>query len=156
MFRWFQQTWPSIDHTTYDVASDYMFDSHISRTNGAILQGILGRAASKRRLYKEFLQMSLIFFGSEKRARVSFYPPGASHHALWMAKVIYNIKIFMFHQQFSLTVKENQSLKETVLFVNRVGLYIRFRHEEPLANRAPLNDLNLNLYYLRSSENIQI
>src|SRR6218665_1291600 len=27
--------------------------------------------------YKELLQMSLIFFGSEKEARVSFRPPGA-------------------------------------------------------------------------------
>src|SRR6218665_18922 len=67
---------------------------------------------------KEFLQMSLIFFGSEKGARVSFRPPGAFHHALWMAKVIYNIKIFVFHQQFSLTAKKNQSVKEMVLFVS--------------------------------------
>src|SRR6218665_725666 len=41
MFRRFQQTWPSIDHTTYEVACDDMFDSHTSRTNGAILQGSL-------------------------------------------------------------------------------------------------------------------
>src|SRR6218665_930394 len=101
--------------------------------------------------YKEFLQMSLIFFGSEKGARVSFWPPEAFHHALWMAEVIYNIKIFMFHQHFSLTAKENQSVKEMVLFVIRVN--IRFRHEDPLANRTPLNDL---YYYLRSSESIQI
>jgi len=67
---------------------------------------------------KEFLQMSLIFFGSEKGARVSFRPPGAFHQALWMAKVIYNIKIFVFHQQFSLTAKKNQSVKEMVLFVS--------------------------------------
>ena len=57
----------------------------------------------------------------------------------------------MFHQQVSLTVKQNQSVKEMVLFVSRVN--IRFWHEEPLANRAPLNGL---YYYLRSSENIQI
>ena len=38
----------SIDHTTYEVASDDMFDSHTSRTNGAILQDSLGRVASKR------------------------------------------------------------------------------------------------------------
>src|SRR6218665_1450658 len=48
MFRRFQQTWPSIDHTTLEVASDDMFDSHTSRTNGVILQGSLRRAASKR------------------------------------------------------------------------------------------------------------
>src|SRR6218665_3104311 len=48
MFRRFQQTWPSKDHTTYEVASDDMYDSHTSRTNGAILQDSLGRAASKR------------------------------------------------------------------------------------------------------------
>src|SRR6218665_3675271 len=121
MFRRFQQTCPSIDQTTYEVASDDMFNSHTSRTNGAILQGSLGRAVHQRDDYKEFLQMSFIFFGSVKGARVSFRPPGASHHALWMAKVIYNIKIFMFYQQFSLTAKENQSLKETVLFVSHVG-----------------------------------
>src|SRR6218665_296644 len=49
MFMRFQQTWPSNDQTTsYEVASDDMFESHTSRTNGAILFGSLGRAASKR------------------------------------------------------------------------------------------------------------
>ena len=44
----FQQTWQSIDHTTHELASDDMHDGHTSRTNGVILQGSLGRAASKR------------------------------------------------------------------------------------------------------------
>src|SRR6218665_3270380 len=88
--------------------------------------------------YKEFLQMSLICFGSENEARVSFRPPGAFIPSCTVdGESHYNIKIFMFHQQFSLTAKENQSVKEMVLFVSRVN--IRFWHEEPLANRAPLN-----------------
>src|SRR6218665_2979061 len=83
MFRRFQQTWPSIDHTTYEVASDDMFDSNTSTASEGLHQ---------RDDYKEFLQMSLIFFGSEKGARVSSRPPAATHHAMWMAKVIYNFK----------------------------------------------------------------
>ena len=33
--------------------------------------------------YKEFWQMSLMFFGSEKVARISLRPPEAFHHALF-------------------------------------------------------------------------
>src|SRR6218665_3106800 len=33
--------------------------------------------------YKEFLQTSLIFFGSEKGARVLFWPPGGIMHCGW-------------------------------------------------------------------------
>src|SRR6218665_4182548 len=50
MFRRFQQTWK--DHTTYEVSSDDMFDSHTSRTNGAILQDSLGKGCIKEMTIK--------------------------------------------------------------------------------------------------------
>ena len=55
VFRRFQQTWSSIDQTTYmyEVAYDDMLDGHLSALrdqNGAILQSSSGRVASKRRL----------------------------------------------------------------------------------------------------------
>jgi len=103
--------------------------------------------------YEEFLKLSLIFLGGDKEARVSFRAPGAFHHARWMAKAIYSIKIFLFQQQFSLTAKEKRNVKELALFVSLV--YVRFWHEAPLPIRAPLNDLLL-LEELRKYPNMVV
>src|SRR6218665_1704866 len=130
-----------------------MFDSHISALREQMVQFCKAtlEGLHQRGDYKEFLQLSLIFLGSEK-VRISFRAPEAFHHARWMANAIYSIsRIFLFYQKFSLTTKEKQVVKEMALFVSLV--YIQFWHEPPLAIRAPLNVL---YYYLRSSENIQI
>src|SRR6218665_2057721 len=83
MFKRFQQTWPSDDQTTsYEVASDDMFDSHTSRKN-LMVQFCKAASEGLHQRDKEFLQMSLIFFYSEKGARVSFRPPGAFPHCGW-------------------------------------------------------------------------
>jgi len=62
MFKRFQQTWPSNDQTTsYEVASDDMFDSHTSRKN-LMVQFCKAASEGLHQRDKEFLQMSLIFF----------------------------------------------------------------------------------------------
>jgi len=59
MFRSFQQTWSSFDQATYEVASDDMFDSHISVLREQIVQfcNATLEGLHQRDDYKEFLQL---------------------------------------------------------------------------------------------------
>lgn len=67
--------------------------------------------------YREFLKLALIFLDETPPKGVHFRAPGAFHHARWMAKIIYCLKIWLFYQQFKLTQRENNALIEFNLFV---------------------------------------
>ncbi|KAG0722906.1 hypothetical protein GWK47_043627 [Chionoecetes opilio] len=66
---------------------------------------------------------------------------GAFHHARWMAKAIYVLKIRMFRSHVQMTTREGKGLEEIALFV--VLLYSRAWMEAGLATEAAYNDLNL-------------
>ena len=55
---------------------------------------------------EEFLELVIIFLGSVPERGIQFMAPGATHHARWVAKVIYSLKICMFREQFRLRKKE--------------------------------------------------
>lgn len=42
--------------------------------------------------------------------KITFRAPGAMHHAWWMSKAIYSIKIYLFKDQFKLTARELKGL----------------------------------------------
>ena len=50
--------------------------------------------------------------------------PGAMHHARWMSKVMYSLKVWMFRSQFVLTPKEEEGLREVCIFVVRLYLKV--------------------------------
>src|SRR6218665_114670 len=74
MFRRFQQTWPSIQHTKWLLMTclTVTHRDQMVQFCKAVSEGL-----HQRDDYKEFLQTSLIFVGSEKGARVAFRPPRA-------------------------------------------------------------------------------
>jgi hypothetical protein len=53
--------------------------------------------------YRELLQLSLIFLGEFPQSGINFPVTGAFHHARWLAKFIYILKIFLFQTEFKLT-----------------------------------------------------
>ena len=65
--------------------------------------------------------------------------PGAMHHARWMAKALYTLKIWIFRGQFKLTKREEQGIREICIFVSCV--YVKAWFTAPLAVSAPNNDL---------------
>lgn len=67
--------------------------------------------------------------------------PGAMHHARWMAKVLYAMKIWLFRQQFKLTAREEKGARDLALFA--VLVYLKAWITAPSAISAPLNDLQL-------------
>jgi hypothetical protein len=51
---------------------------------------------------------------------------GAYHMARWMAKVLYSLKIYLFREQFVLTVKENKNVTEFCIFASLVCQSVAF------------------------------
>ena len=91
--------------------------------------------------YREFLELSLIFLGDSPPRGIHFMAPGAMHFARWMSKVIYSLKVWLFHGQFKLTSFEKKGLGDMCLFA--VTLYLKSWITAPLAASAPQNDLTL-------------
>lgn len=90
--------------------------------------------------YRELLQLSLIFLG-DTTTNFIFKRPGAVHHARWMAKAIYSLKIFLFRTEFHLTKSEIAGLRELCLFI--IIFYLKAWFTAPCAVTAPNNDLTL-------------
>jgi hypothetical protein len=67
--------------------------------------------------------------------------PAGMHRARWMAKAIYAIKLWMFYDQFPLTKKEEQGMRDVAIFV--VHVYLKTWFRAPLSASAPNNDLQL-------------
>ncbi|CAH0560567.1 unnamed protein product [Brassicogethes aeneus] len=87
--------------------------------------------------YKELLELILIFTGYIKEP--SFKIPGSMHHARWMAKAIYALKIFLFRNEFPLTKLETKSAQRLCVFVASVYMFGWFNAS--LVIEAPRNDL---------------
>ena len=90
--------------------------------------------------YKEFLELTVIYLGGTPPRGIRFKAPGAIHHARWMAKALYSLKIWMFRGQFRLTAREERGLCDICLFIVRV--YVRAWFNAPLASHSPKNDLH--------------
>lgn len=71
--------------------------------------------------------------------QVSFKRPGAVHHARWMAKAIYCLKIFIFRDEFVLSRKELNGLRQLCIFI--VILYLKAWFSSTSATTAANNDL---------------
>lgn len=83
--------------------------------------------------------MVVIFLGETPPGGISFKIPGASHHARWMAKAIYSLKLFLFRGKFKLKSAEESGLRETCIFI--VCAYIEQWFNAGNAASAPCNDV---------------
>lgn len=74
-----------------------------------------------------------------KRTQI-FHLPGPVHHARWMAKAIYCLKIFLFREHFKLTAREFNGIREVCVFIIRHYLKLWFNCVSAVG--APLQDLS--------------
>ena len=72
---------------------------------------------------------------------IRFRVPGAFHHARWMSKVIYILKIFLFQTQFKLTKRESAGCLEFGSFVSLI--YVKAWITCSYSCDAPFNDFHL-------------
>ncbi|XP_044581530.1 uncharacterized protein LOC123263057 [Cotesia glomerata] len=89
--------------------------------------------------YKELLELSLIFLGEKPKDNFTFKNPGPIHHARWMSKAIYSLKIFLFREEFNLTKQEINGLRQVCIFL--VKIYLKAWFTAPCTILAPHNDL---------------
>ena len=91
--------------------------------------------------YMELLELAVVFLGATPARGVRFRARGAMHHARWMSKVIYSLKLWMFRGQFTLTKKEEKGLQDMCVFVVRV--YLKAWIMAPLEANAQYSDFLL-------------
>lgn len=156
IFNKFREEWAEIKKKSFKSG---MEDVHVKNILGD-MKDIVEFAFSTlkerqpRDDYKELLQLALVFLG-ESVPKFTFRMPGAFHHARWMSKAIYTLKIFLFREHFTLSDSEKDNVRDICIFI--VKIYLKAWIKAPIAAEAPNQDLNLlkNLYvYGLVDENI--
>ena len=66
--------------------------------------------------YKELVQLMIVWLGGEVES-FAFNRPGPDHHARWMAKAIYNIKLYLLMDQFPMDEKSTGEVMVIAEFV---------------------------------------
>ncbi|XP_076674663.1 uncharacterized protein LOC143372399 [Andrena cerasifolii] len=141
LFKKFQKAWPKIKQSNFrlGVEDDYV--------NGKLqdielkLNFCFNTIQQKqpRGDYVEFLELMIIFLGGTCPKGNRFHVPGAFHHARWMAKAIYILKIYLFREEFSLSPEEMVGIKDICIFIS--SLYIEVWFNVPVPEKAPHQDL---------------
>lgn len=85
--------------------------------------------------YKGLLKLCQIFLGTMDDEKIKFYKPGAFHHARWMSKAIYTIKIYIFRDIYKL---DTELKKKSIRYL---FIYVPFWLTVPRAALSPNLDL---------------
>ena len=101
--------------------------------------------------YREFLQLMVKALGGHVKD-FRFRLPGADHHARWMSKGIYLLKMWLLSRVFELSEEEEGQVARIVKFI--LVLYARPWLQAPLSASAARNDLtfHLNVLHYREEE----
>jgi hypothetical protein len=144
LFKRFQGNWKGLNLEDFEDAStdEFVYEA-ISDMKDDALDFIQKRLAEThpRDDYRELLELSMIVLGKNPARGIQFKAPGPIHHARWMSKIIYSLKVWLFRDQFKLTRREQKGLREMVVFTIRI--YLRAWMTAPLAASAPNDDLLL-------------
>ena len=91
--------------------------------------------------YREFLELSIIYLCRAPPRGIRFQAPGAMHHARWLAKVLYAVKMWLFRAQFRMSKSEEKAISEIAAF--GVTVYLKAWMTAPMVAEAPYNDFVL-------------
>lgn len=155
LFQRFQKEW---EKTKSSQIQTGMRDSYVQKHLAGDADDIVEFCRDELRQnvcrddYKELLQLGLVFLN--KGDGIVLKKPGAMHHARWMAKAIYCLKIFLFRQTFPLTPRETLWLRDLCIYI--VRFYIKFWFRSTIPSEAPNNDLVLlrQLHDYRKIDNV--
>ena len=138
----FKDQWTKFDKSCYktsdkDTTVNNALDDHSQSIEAFALAQL--QMSQPRDDYKELLELVIIFVGGVPPHGVRFKAPGAIHHASWMAKALYSLKIWMSKEQFQLSESEENGIREACIFITVVYIKAWFRASLPAS--APNNDL---------------
>lgn len=87
----------------------------------------------------ELIELVIIFLGASPKDTYNFRTPGAMHHARFMSKALYSLKIFIFRNEFKLTKTEENGLRRVCIFL--VRFYVKWWLTASVSVMSPYNDL---------------
>lgn len=155
IFEQFKNAWGNINQNNYQSGmEDNDVKKYLTADKDKITEFVNDAIKTKqpRDDYREFLELTLLFLGETPPIRnAAFRAPGAVHHARWMAKAIYCLKIFLFRREFDLAVKDRKALSNLCIFI--VSIYVEMWFSASSAAQAPYKDFQL-LKKLDSFKNI--
>lgn len=136
------------DYTMIEILSCQRELSRLIDETVVFLQDWMANSTknSLRHDYLELATITLLYLGGtvpENWGAVAIRPPGAFHHARWMSKTLYTIKIALFRHQLSDTFPEEQLQSITSLASYLSIFYTKTWLTSTSAADAPLNDLRL-------------
>ena len=113
---------------------------------------------SLRHDYLEMVSLILLFLGGpklEKIAVTTIKAPGAYHHARWMSKVLYTLKIALFRHQLGevYAPEDLDNMYNLSIFISI--FYVKAWLTCTDASSAPSNDLELMKKFLKAEEKIK-
>lgn len=89
--------------------------------------------------YRELCELIAVFLGATLSNRFIIRPPGTDHHARFMSKAIYYLKIYLLQNLFHLRPKEVKEVKRMAIYI--AVFYGKYFLETSLTSSAPVNDL---------------
>jgi len=119
IFKRFQLAWVTMDTKMFNSGTENcIVMGSINDVCDDIIKFSIDRLEENhpRDDYLELLKLTVIFLGGILPNGIHFKKPGAIHHARWMAKAIYSLKIYLFRKQFRLTVKKETALRNICIF----------------------------------------
>lgn len=140
LFVRFQKTWTKLNHQQFQSGmQDVIVNQLLTNDYDEIILFCLHEIGKPicRDDYKELLELTLVFLGHKVSTPIR--PPGPVHHARWMAKALYVLKIYIFRDQFTLRRQEEKGMREMCVFL--VKYYVKYWFKCPIAPEAPNNDL---------------
>lgn len=143
-FKRYRESWSKLDHSKFKPGINDKTVKKIMETDRSDIIKFVNetlKIQQPRVDYEEFLLLTLLFLGEPLPPKKSICAPGAFHHARWMAKAIYTLKIFLLRDNFRLTRNEKINLRALCIFI--VKLYLKKWFSAPLSTKAPAVDLNL-------------
>ena len=116
LFKRFREQWSSIPVEGFLAFEEPRVDEYKEWRNGTIatMKANL-KKKNARDDYAELCHLTLFFLTGQLSAPIR--KPGTSHHARWMAKAIYVLKLLMFRKHVKFTRIAKVGLREVALFI---------------------------------------
>ena len=105
----FAKAWNGINKESYNlpsITSSYLKTLQ-SQTTDFLTEFLTSEQATLRHDYKELGTLTLLYLGGTLPSGIKIYAPGAHHHARWMSKIIYTLKIALFRDQLGVDMIQN-------------------------------------------------
>lgn len=120
IFSTFRKKWPKINQQNYTPG---IGNQYVQTVLGEVSDDII--QFCEKELEKDFVrgdykELTLVFLGIDPFLRgVHFKAPSADHHARWMSKALYALKIFLFLSEFEIDEEYIIPLRDFCIFVVR-------------------------------------